>query len=420
MAAPMNKDESGDLRLRDDIQENETTLAQTRVCNLCVKVQASYTCPRCNISYCSLACYKSEKHSDCSESFYKNNFIQALKETKGSSDDKKAVLEMLSRLDAEEIGNDSDDDDDVDESEGTESLEKRLAGLDLDNEPDKVWEKLTKQERQEFEEVVRAGALGSMLEQWTPWWTKHDRELISEVEEETHKKKGSKVTTSDPPMLLDSVPRLSELLKTPPSPLMVFNMINVLYCYAFVVRFYNGSHMDIPLHACQCFLEVCPGMSANVSFSSTEDAIESAIQTITQLKSVSSERKHLVSLIQDVIHIMLGRSKSSPSFYVESALSDLHQLLKQAKLIYKVPETSRSDIKKSKSAMFLAKKKVTFYLAWVRENRGVMKLKAAEVKVLHKTMERDVQKHELVKAGVEKNIAAVQPRKTSKLIEEIS
>eukprot|EP00057_Strongylocentrotus_purpuratus_P012062 XP_011666536.1 PREDICTED: zinc finger HIT domain-containing protein 2 [Strongylocentrotus purpuratus] len=243
--------------------------------------------------------------------------------------------------------------------------------------------------------------------------------FISDMGEDAQKKEVQKVTTSDPPKLLGPVPRLSELLKSPPSPLLVFNMINVLYCYAFVVRFYNGSHMEIPLHAVQSFLEVCPGMSANVSFSSTEDALQSAVHTITQMKSVPSERKHLVSLIQDVVHIMLGRSKSSPSLYVESALSDLHQLLKRAKLIYKVPESTRSDIKKSKSAMFLAKKKVTFYLAWIRENPEALKMKAAEVKLLHRSMESDLQKHEHVKAGVEKNLAAVRPGQSSKLIEEI-
>ena len=49
----------------------------------CLKQSSRYTCPRCNTPYCTLACYKSDGHLNCSETFYKENFLQALKETKG-------------------------------------------------------------------------------------------------------------------------------------------------------------------------------------------------------------------------------------------------------------------------------------------------------------------------------------------------
>ena len=50
-----------------------------------------------------------------------------------------------------------------------------------------------------------------------------------------------------------------------------------------------------------------------------------------------------------------------------------------------VPESNKSKVEKAKSAIFQAKKKVTFYLAWVRENQCSLKEKAAEVMVLHST-----------------------------------
>ena len=56
-----------------------------------------------------------------------------------------------------------------------------------------------------------------------------DRELISELGENEKALERSKVSLEDPPKVLDSIPSLSELLKTPPSPLIVYNLINVLY-----------------------------------------------------------------------------------------------------------------------------------------------------------------------------------------------
>ena len=46
------------------------------VCPLCLKNPSKYTCPRCNTRYCSVECYKSEKHRDCSEMFYKDCFME--------------------------------------------------------------------------------------------------------------------------------------------------------------------------------------------------------------------------------------------------------------------------------------------------------------------------------------------------------
>jgi hypothetical protein len=37
------------------------------VCGLCDVQFSRYTCPKCNVPYCSLVCYKSDRHADCAE-----------------------------------------------------------------------------------------------------------------------------------------------------------------------------------------------------------------------------------------------------------------------------------------------------------------------------------------------------------------
>ncbi|KAH8116507.1 hypothetical protein DFH11DRAFT_1462289, partial [Phellopilus nigrolimitatus] len=37
----------------------------------CHRQVSRYTCPSCNLAYCSIACFRSDEHAQCSESFYK-------------------------------------------------------------------------------------------------------------------------------------------------------------------------------------------------------------------------------------------------------------------------------------------------------------------------------------------------------------
>ncbi|XP_029927289.1 zinc finger HIT domain-containing protein 2 [Myripristis murdjan] len=50
------------------------------VCGLCKSNPSCYTCPRCNLPYCGLGCYRSPDHSACSEEFYKEAVLQELKD----------------------------------------------------------------------------------------------------------------------------------------------------------------------------------------------------------------------------------------------------------------------------------------------------------------------------------------------------
>ncbi|XP_028279219.1 zinc finger HIT domain-containing protein 2 [Parambassis ranga] len=68
----------------------------TAVCMLCKCKPSCYTCPRCNLQYCGLACYQSPDHTVCSEEFYKESVQQELKEMgKTESEGKKKMQEIL-------------------------------------------------------------------------------------------------------------------------------------------------------------------------------------------------------------------------------------------------------------------------------------------------------------------------------------
>ncbi|CAN9499621.1 unnamed protein product [Ophioblennius macclurei] len=96
------------LPSRGDAQEEFITPAKTKedddddsakkstVCMLCGCKPSCYTCPRCNVRYCGLACYQSPDHSMCSEEFYKESVLQELKEMgKTEAEGKKKMQDIL-------------------------------------------------------------------------------------------------------------------------------------------------------------------------------------------------------------------------------------------------------------------------------------------------------------------------------------
>uniref|UniRef100_A0A3Q1F7I4 Zinc finger, HIT-type containing 2 n=1 Tax=Acanthochromis polyacanthus TaxID=80966 RepID=A0A3Q1F7I4_9TELE len=79
-----------------DATEDERSAKRSPVCMLCKCKPSCYTCPRCNLQYCGLACYQSPGHSDCSEEFYKESVLQELKEMgKMETEGKKKMQDIL-------------------------------------------------------------------------------------------------------------------------------------------------------------------------------------------------------------------------------------------------------------------------------------------------------------------------------------
>lgn len=91
----------GEFLVPAETGDKDEEVSQTRssVCTLCKSKPASYTCPQCNVHYCSLACYRCPEHSVCSEKFYKEAVLQDLKSMGTTeSEAKQKMQEVLLRL----------------------------------------------------------------------------------------------------------------------------------------------------------------------------------------------------------------------------------------------------------------------------------------------------------------------------------
>ncbi|KAG8252723.1 Zinc finger HIT domain-containing protein 2 [Homalodisca vitripennis] len=67
-------------------------------CKMCLQIEAKYVCPRCNMPYCSLSCYQSESHVQCSESFYRDCVVEQIRGDQLDSESQQNMVEILQRV----------------------------------------------------------------------------------------------------------------------------------------------------------------------------------------------------------------------------------------------------------------------------------------------------------------------------------
>src|SRR4051812_12898690 len=67
------------------------------VCGVCISAKPKYTCPRCNVQYCSSTCFT--KHSEiCTEKFYETQVMENMKNYRAGSSERKSMMEALNRV----------------------------------------------------------------------------------------------------------------------------------------------------------------------------------------------------------------------------------------------------------------------------------------------------------------------------------
>ncbi|KIM90558.1 hypothetical protein PILCRDRAFT_812311 [Piloderma croceum F 1598] len=154
------------------------------ICGICRRQFSKYICPTCNVAYCSLACFRSESHSQCSETFYRKEVESGINsEPSKTAEEKLKMMELLKRLEKQSQEDDQnllETDDDVDEDAAVD-LAQRLGDMDINSiSPDDLWSMLTPEERKKFmkaldnpsselaQQLLASETLDS--ERLEPWW----------------------------------------------------------------------------------------------------------------------------------------------------------------------------------------------------------------------------------------------------------
>lgn len=242
--------------------------------NRCNNSTSKYCCPKCNKYYCSLSCYQSEKHVQCSESFYEECVEQ---EIKNRAVDKKSANEIAKALNELMYnGEETQDNHNVLDSdeEVCPNLAERLASCNLDDTYS-VWNSLTNDEHEEFRSLVDSGEIYKLVPKWKPWWEKVDKKnLVEEVSENDPK------NSCEYPTIKNKIINIDILTSHNPASNVKYNIVNVLSAYTVTVRYFNGDYLENCTEAADYLIKISKNLYDNSNYNSVSEAINSVAKSI--------------------------------------------------------------------------------------------------------------------------------------------
>ncbi|KAI9366059.1 hypothetical protein DFJ73DRAFT_806931 [Zopfochytrium polystomum] len=347
-------------------------------CLLCGEQPFKYVCPRCNVKYCSVACYKCEAHRQCSETFYRDNVMAELGDQTAPEQVQKSMKAILRRFAAENTVDTLEDEVETNQSDAVE-LEQSLAELDIDSaNSEDLLKLLTPQEQTEFEAALAAGRIprvsdSNLLDVPTsgespaasapdqllavPWWRDSDSVggFAGGDGDVTH-------PTALPPVpdnLLQGVAALLPKSSSGPNPSLSFHVIDLLMTYVLTWTHCNGELGNAEgdseptanpagwSRACDVAWAVSWTLSDRGGFvyGGVEEAVTTVKMRAIEVSSLGFNSQLMASLLDDVVAILT----TTDSFLLR-ALGDLER-------VFSEPTASKEHRRKS----LMAAKKVHFF-----------------------------------------------------------
>jgi hypothetical protein len=139
---------------------------------------------------------------------------------------------------------------------------------------------LPKSVQERFLRDLSAGKI--KVENWVPWWqhisTIDSSDSINKVKIEIISPEPEEETVEPPPDIYGLIPALSTLLVSAPSPLLAFNLINILYAYGFSARYFNGDLQSTPHEVLQYISRLSDVLSGTSVFQNSRLAEQAAIE----------------------------------------------------------------------------------------------------------------------------------------------
>ncbi|XP_037373498.1 zinc finger HIT domain-containing protein 2 [Talpa occidentalis] len=330
---------------------------------------ARYTCPRCNVPYCSLRCYRA--HGPCAEDFYRDQVLGELRGRHGSPSRLAGALRRLRQ-----------------QRETEDELED--AGLRPGPAPgglSGLWERLAPADKAAFERLLNRGEAGRLLPPWRPWWWDRGAgpRLLEELGDapggdapepapertppETAAPAASEAPPGDAPgarapAVPTRIPALASLSRGRASPLVRFQLPNVLFAYAHTLALYHGGGDDALLSDfCATLLGVSGALGAQQVFASAEEALQAAAHVLEAGEHPPGPLGTRGAM-REAARILLGQVRAHQKNYTLAALGHLAQTLGRAR--------KQAASTEERGRLYRARKKCQFLLAWTNENEGAL------------------------------------------------
>ena len=336
----------------------------TAACGVCQEHISRYTCPRCSLKYCSVACYRThgsedETPSRCTEGFYQQRVSQVVDlEVKEKKND---TLRMLNRVHREQQNQESSV---LPSGLPKQELYELLVALETEDD-----EKLSQfLSRHQIEAAVNQGVeegrlLEWVLEPWHPWWrpklsTPAD---AAEVEDDCDPDLIGGKTLDD--LLLSLPPFESFKCGSKVRPELQFNVIDLLYGLAWTFRLYMGpsNAQGVAEESADALLLSSSVLSRDARHGSLQEALVSCISRSTESYQRGLCNAHWKLLAADVALIC------HHDRLVARGLFEGVGILSEAATL-----AGKRNDKKQRRELKHAQKKLEFYASWVRANSSAL------------------------------------------------
>lgn len=341
-----------------------------RQCNFCCNPDAGYVCPKCGLVYCSLNCYRHRDHLECSENFYKDLVLQELaSDNEANKRMKEATLKLLEKMrlneEPEQIYNQL-----LSDSKNSQSTRSSSALIS----PITDEYGLPIEERAKFDKLVQSGGIFNLLPAhfWDPWYIQFSQSLILKDQSSNSGSDDLKSNINDPqndedqsddyedidedeedndiPSYPTNLPKLGDIINKEPSPLIKCSLVQTIFAYATICRYFVGSHHSYPVEPYDLLMKLSSLNSSRVSFPETGQCLQFASRYLI-------EHNKMPLLFIEKLYFDTSLIIKQGNRLVLRCLVDIVQLCKGAK---KRQKDKSDEINK-------IIKKMKFYMSWCLE-----------------------------------------------------
>ncbi|KAG7365049.1 2-oxyglutarate/Fe(II) oxygenase [Nitzschia inconspicua] len=373
---------------------NGTSTISDIICRVCHKQQAKYTCPRCERPYCSLDCYRNHNNStddgsneiSCTEEFYKTKVNALLSlERKEHELESNGILNRHYQQQFQGIDIATEDNDIAAEILAEEELYRlwsKLEELGEDANRAQLEKVIPPSLRKKLQYDLQQGTAQQLvLRDWFPWW----RQQLVVGSKGTTKSKMEKVKRSEPEKSSKTLDeRLLKLqrfellsLGRQPSPLLVFNLMDILYSVCGTLRLYHGIANAIanePLEAGSTLVTASAVLAKDARFSSLSEVL---IHCTSAGKGHEGGAASWNVLVEDVAYLVESHR------LVGRALLEAFDILTAARREVKRQEDvvdKRQRHQEQIKQLSALRKKIEFFLSWSQHPEIKTMLKETKIK----------------------------------------
>lgn len=297
------------------------------------------------------------------ELFHRDNVVDYLSKQKPSDEQKKAMGEILDRNQEELVESDFN----LDQSDRYEDLLYQLDSVDLDDVD--ISKLLTPIELEEFRRFIKTGAQ-EHVHIWIPWW----QNAISAFKIEDLDKSPPSEDSTDPapiPTILEDIPPLDALTKVQPSPLVMYNLLDVIYSYCYAMKLYNGDWQADVFGVIDCILGISSVLNEGKVHDTSSSALKSCIYKSHQ-GSIKVSIEFSKAILKDVQEVL-----EKGTHFCLALLTDMMNIFAYASSIKK---NHKDKNKRGKKLLSQITRKILYYVSWANEmeNTNILKMAALE------------------------------------------